>query len=412
MDKAKPKPFDISKRQVWEAYQQVKANKGAAGVDGESIKQFEQDLSNNLYRLWNRMTSGSYMPKPVRRVDIPKGDGKTRPLGIPTVADRIAQTVVKRALEPELDPVFHADSYGYRPGRSAHQALEVARKRCWRYNWVLDIDIKGFFDNIDHELLMRALRHHTECRWVLLYIERWLQAPVQLSDGTVGDANQRGTPQGGVISPLLANLFLHYVFDLWMQRNHADIPFERYADDVICHCRNERQANQLREALQARLQACKLELHPGKTKIVYCKDEGRPKDYPVYKFDFLGHEFRARQAVNRHTGQRFTTFTPAVSPKAAKAMRLTIRRWRLHCQTGRDLSQLLKQIRPILKGWISYYGHFNRHVLGSALRTLDEYLARWAQRKFKRLRGRVGRGWAWLNKLRSIYPDLVPTWSL
>lgn len=412
MDKVKPKPFEISKREVWEAYKQVKANRGAAGVDGQSIKQFEQDLTDNLYRLWNRMTSGSYMPKPVRRVDIPKSDGKTRPLGIPTVADRIAQTVVKRALEPVLDPVFHTDSYGYRPGRSAHQALEVARKRCWRYNWVLDMDIKGFFDNIDHELLMLALRHHTDCRWVLLYIERWLQAPVQQPNGTVGNINEKGTPQGGVISPLLANLFLHYVFDMWMKRKHGDIPFERYADDVICHCRNERQANQLKRELQARLRECKLELHPDKTRIVYCKDEGRPKDYPVYKFDFLGHEFRPRQANNRHTGERFTTFTPAVSPKAAKAMRQTIRRWRLHCQTGRDLPQLLKPIRPILNGWISYYGHFNRHALGSALRSLDAYLQRWAVKKFKRLRGRAGRGWTWLNKVRSKYPDLVPTWAL
>jgi group II intron reverse transcriptase/maturase len=333
-------------------------------------------------------------------------------VGIPTAADRIAQTVVKRALEPVLDPVFHTDSYGYRPGRSAHQALEVARKRCWRYNWVLDMDIKGFFDNIDHELLMLALRHHTDCRWVLLYIERWLQAPVQQPDGTVGDINEKGTPQGGVISPLLANLFLHYVFDMWMKRKHSDIPFERYADDVICHCRNERQANQFKRELQARLRECKLELHPDKTKIVYCKDEGRPKDYPVYKFDFLGHEFRPRQANNRHTGERFTTFTTAVSPTASKAMRQTIRRWRLHCQTGQDLPQLLGPIRPILNGWISYYGHFNRHGLRSALRPLDAYLQRWAVRKFKRLRGRAGRGWTWLNKVRSKYPDLVPTWAL
>lgn len=229
MDKAKP--FAISKRDVWEAYKRVKANRGAAGIDGQSIAAFEEDLSNNLYQLWNRMASGSYFPSPVKRVDIPKGDGGTRPLGIPTVGDRVAQMVVKSYLEPIVEPVFHEDSYGYRPGRSAHQALAVARQRCWRYGWVIDLDVKGFFDNIDWELLMRAVRKHTDCKWVLLYIERWLKAPVSLPDGTLVN-RQKGTPQGSVISPVLANLFLHYAFDRWMQQHYADIPFERYADDM------------------------------------------------------------------------------------------------------------------------------------------------------------------------------------
>jgi RNA-directed DNA polymerase len=205
----KAKPYCISKREVWTAYKRVKANRGAAGVDDQTIAEFEKDLSNNLYRLWNRMSSGSYMPPPVRRVDIPKGDGGTRPLGIPTVSDRIAQMVVKRYLEPLLEPVFHEDSYGYRPGRSAHDALAVARQRCWRHDWVLDLDIKGFFDNIDWELLMRAVRRHTDSPWVLLYIERWLKAPVSMPDGTL-ISREKGTPQGAVVSPILANLFLHY----------------------------------------------------------------------------------------------------------------------------------------------------------------------------------------------------------
>jgi RNA-directed DNA polymerase len=226
----KVKPFCIAKRDVWEAYQRVKANQGAAGVDGQSIAAFEEDLSNNLYRLWNRMSSGSYFPPPVRRVDIPKGDGRTRPLGIPTVSDRIAQMVVKRYLEPIVEPVFHEDSYGYRPGRSAHQALAVARQRCWRYDWVLDLDVKGFFDNIDWELLMRAVRRHTDCTWVLLYLERWLRAPVSMPDGTLV-SQEKGTPQGAVVSPVLANLFLHYAFDRWMKEHYPEIPFERYADD-------------------------------------------------------------------------------------------------------------------------------------------------------------------------------------
>ena len=245
----KAKPFGIAKREVWEAFKQVKANRGVAGVDGQSIEDFERDLSNNLYRIWNRMSSGTYLPPPVRRVDIPKGDsGKTRPLGIPAVADRIAQTVVKRYLEPILEPKFHQDSYGYRPGKSAHDALAVARQRCWQRDWVLDLDIESFFERIDWKLLMRAVRHHTDCKWVLLYIERWLKAPVSMPDGTLV-SRERGTPQGSVISPVLANLFLHYAFDRWMQREHPDIPFERYADDAICHCRSEAQAQKLRQAL-------------------------------------------------------------------------------------------------------------------------------------------------------------------
>lgn len=328
MDKAKP--FCIAKREVWEAYKQVKANRGAAGVDGQSIAEFDEDLSNNLYRIWNRMSSGSYLPPPIRRVDIPKGDGKTRPLGIPTVADRVAQMVVKRYLEPILEPVFHDDSYGYRPGRSAHHALSVTRQRCWRYDWVLDLDIKGFFDNIDWTLLMRAVRRHTDCKWVLLYVERWLNAPVCMPDGTLA-IREKGTPQGAVISPILANLFLHYAFDRWMQEHHPSILFERYADDVVCHCRSESEALALRHALEGRLAACKLELHPDKTKIVYCKDANRRGNYPQQRFDFLGYTFRPRTAMNR-SGELFVSFSPAVSEKAAKAMRMKIRRWKLHHQ--------------------------------------------------------------------------------
>ncbi len=230
LDKAKP--FSISKREVWEAFKRVKVNQGGAGVDGQTIAEFEGDLSNNLYKLWNRMSSGSYFPPPVRRVEIPKGDGGNRPLGIPTVSDRVAQMVVKRYLEPKLEEHFHEDSYGYRPLKSAIEAVGVARERCWRNDWVLDLDIKGFFDNIDHDLLMSAVQRHTDCKWVLLYLERWLKAPVQLADGRLVE-REKGTPQGGVISPLLANLFLHYAFDEWMRRKCPSIRFERYADDMI-----------------------------------------------------------------------------------------------------------------------------------------------------------------------------------
>ena len=268
------KPFDIPKREVWLAFKRVKANQGAAGVDGQSIQDFEDRLGDNLYKLWNRLSSGSYMPPPVRRVDIPKASGGTRPLGIPTVADRVGQEVVRRYLEPLLEPVFHADSYGYRPRRSAIDAIRTARRRCWQYDWVVDIDIKGFFDSIDHKLLLRAVRKHTTCPWVLLYIERWLTAPVMMEDGNLVQRD-RGTPQGGVISPLLANLFLHYVFDVWLKRACPGVPFERYADDIVCHCRTEGEALALRQVLDRRFRECGLVLHPEKTKLVYCKDTNR-----------------------------------------------------------------------------------------------------------------------------------------
>ena len=309
MDEAKP--FNIPKRVVWKAFKRVKANQGAAGVDGQSIAEFEADLSNNLYKLWNRMCSGSYFPPPVRRVEIPKADGGMRPLGIPTVADRIAQEVARRYLEPRLEPVFHADSYGYRPGRSAIDAVRTARQRCWRSDWVLDIDVKGYFDSIDWELLLKAVRRHTDCPWVLLYIERWLKAPVQMEDGSVVPRTA-GTPQGGVISPLLANLFLHYAFDMWMARTYPHIPFERYADDIICHCKSAEEARALWSALADRFAACKLVLHPQKTKIVYCKDANRRGDFPSQSFDFLGFSFRARKSA----WQRRTSTRTASCPRA------------------------------------------------------------------------------------------------
>ncbi len=408
MDKVKP--FCISKREVWEAYKRVKANRGSAGVDGQSITEFEEDLSNNLYRLWNRLSSGSYMPAPVLRVEIPKGDGKTRPLGIPTVSDRIAQMVAKRYLEPILEPVFHEDSYGYRPARSAHDALGVARQRCWKHDWVVDLDIKGFFDNLDWELLMRALRKHTDCKWVLLYIERWLQAPVRMPDGMLV-SREKGTPQGGVISPILSNLFLHYTFDHWMRRHYPEIQFERYADDVICHCDSEAQAIKLRRLLEQRFAACKLELHPQKTKIAYCRDANRRGAYPQKQFDFLGFTFRPRQSMNCK-GRLFTSFSPAVSDKAAKAMRSTIRRWKLHHRGDLSLDDLVRWTRSVIRGWVSYYGRFYPSALQLALSSLDDFLVRWVQRKYKRLKGHKSRAWDWLARLRSRQPNLFPHWNL
>jgi group II intron reverse transcriptase/maturase len=408
MDNAKP--FCIAKHDVWDAYKRVKTNHGAAGVDGQSIEQFEEDVENNLYRLWNRLCSGSYFPPPVRRVDIPKDEKSTRPLGIPTVGDRIAQTVATRYLEPILEPLFHSDSYGYRPGRSAHQALSVARQRCWRYDWVLDLDLKSFFETIDWGLLLRVLRRHTDCTWVLLYVERWLRAPVCMPDGTLAERKQ-GTPQGAVISPLLANLFLHAAFDRWMAVQHPDIPFERYADDIICHCKSEGQARALKDALAQRFAQWHLELHPHKTTIVYCKDANRRGRYPEQRFDFLGYTFRPRSSKNA-TGKVFVSFAPAVSEKAAKAIRQRMRRWQLHQRNDLALGEIARWTHPMLRGWLGYYGRFHVSALRRALRTLDDFLVRWAQRKYKRLRAHKGRAWQWLWRVRARQPDLFAHWAL
>ncbi|NTW16437.1 MAG: group II intron reverse transcriptase/maturase [Syntrophaceae bacterium] len=406
----KAKPFCISKWEVWEAYKLVKSNKGAAGVDGQSIAEFEEDVKDNLFKIWNRMSSGSYFPPPVRRVDIPKDNGRTRPLGIPTVADRIAQTVVKRYLEPILEECFYPDSYGYRPRKSAIEAIGVARQRCWRYDWVLDLDIKGFFDNIDHDLLMRAVRKHTDCKWVLLYIERWLKAPAQLADGSLINRD-KGTPQGGVVSPLLANLFLHYAFDLWMKRQYPQIPFERYADDGICHCRSKAEAERLRMAIEKRFAECGLELNLQKTKIVYCKDDERRGNYPDQKFDFLGFTFRPRRAKDRW-GRFFVTFTPAISNKAKKSICDTMRQWNLHRRTDKSLDEIAKMINPVLKGWINYYGCFRKSALRRTFQPVNNSLVHWASRKYKRLRWHKQRAFLWLECIVHRQPRLFAHWQL
>jgi group II intron reverse transcriptase/maturase len=350
------------------------------------------------------------MPPPVKRVEIPKADGGVRGLGAPTVADRIAQTVVKQALEPELEKHFHPDSYGYRPEKSAHQAIGQARQRCWRYDWVVDLDIKGFFDNIDWDLMMRAVRHHTQDNWVLLYIERWLRAEVQMPDGSLVQ-RERGTPQGGVVSPLLANLFLHYTFEAWMQRTYPQIPFERYADDALCHCRSREEAEDLKVALERRFAECRLELHPEKTKIVYCKDDDRRQEYPCTSFDFLGFTFRPRRSKNRW-GKYFINFSPAISNKAAKAIRQEVRGWRLQLRSDKDLDDLARMFNAVIRGWVNYYGAFYKSALYPTLQHIDRKLARWATRKFKRLRRHRRRAEQWLRRVARRQPGLFAHWRL
>jgi len=405
------KPYTIPKQLVWEAYRRVKANRGAAGVDGESLTAFEQDLKGNLYTIWNRMSSGSYVPPPVRLVEIPKETGGMRPLGIPTVADRIAQTVVTRVLEPCVEPSFHPDSYGYRPGRSALDAVGVTRRRCWAADWVIDLDITAFFESMPHALVERAVAHHTDLPWVRLYVARWLRAPGQRPDGT-REARTQGTPQGGVVSPLLANLFLHYAFDVWMQRQFPRVRFERYADDAIVHCGSERQAQAVLEAIRGRFARCGLGLHPTKTRIVYCKDDDRPGEHAHVTFDFLGYTFQPRRAKNRW-GKHFVSFLPAISTSAATAIRQTIREWRMaSTRNNQSLEDLARLVNPVVRGWMAYYGRYYRSACVQVLRHLNEALAAWARWKYKRLRRRERASLHWLGRIARRDPRLFALWAL
>jgi len=405
------KSFVISKWVVWQAYEKVKANQGAAGVDEESIAEFEANLQANLYKLWNRMSSGSYHPPPVRAVEIPKAGGRgVRTLGVPTVSDRIAQTVVKLYLEPEVEPSFHPDSYGYRPGRSALDAVARCRERCFKKPWVIDLDIRSFFDSLEHSLVLRAVSKHTDLRWVLLYIERWLTAPLQREDGTLV-SRDRGSPQGSAISPLLANLFLHYAFDTWLAKQLPFVSFERYADDAVVHCASKAQAQHVLRAITERMAQVGLELHPDKTRIVYCKAENRRGSHEHERFDFLGYTFRQRP-VRTRTGQLFVGFTPAMSNDAGKAIRQQMRGWRLHLRSDLSLGDLARMVNPMLRGWINYYGHFYKTGLYPTFRHLNEYLFRWAQQKYKRLRGHTWRTWRWLQSIARRDPNLFAHWRL
>jgi len=406
---AEDKPFCISKWAVFSAWAKVRDNKGAAGVDGVSIEDFEKKLKNNLYRIWNRMSSGTYFPPPVKRVMIPKADGGERPLGIPTVGDRVAQMVVKMELEPKVEHLFHPDSYGYRPKKSALDAVGTCRQRCWRYDWIVDLDIKGFFDNIDHTLMMHAVRKHTDCKWMLLYIERWLKAPAEAEDGTP-IARDRGTPQGGVISPLLANIFLHHVFDMWMSQELPDYPFERYADDVVIHCRSREEALAVKAAVEARLRRCKLEAHPDKTRIVYCRDSNRRQDHEHNQFDFLGYGFQSRQARNRQ-GEVFYSFLPAISSKATKAIVAEVRDWGIHQMSDKELDDLSRRFNPKIRGWIAYYGRYYPTALHRAMLPLNRRLVRWAQQKYKRFRAHQSRTWDWLERMARSRPHLFAHWA-
>jgi RNA-directed DNA polymerase len=405
----KRKPFEISRHQLMEAFKLVKANKGSPGIDDRTIKEFEADLKNNLYKLWNRMSSGSYFPKPVKGVEIPKKSGGVRLLGVPTVEDRIAQMVARLNLEPLLEPIFCDDSYGYRPNKSAIEAIRSTRERCWKYDWLIEFDIKGLFDNIDHKLLMKAVRKHTDSKWVMLYIERWLKAPMKMPDGTTRERIS-GTPQGSVISPILANLFMHYAFDRWMQFNNPKNPWARYADDGVVHCRTKGEAVHVLGRLAERLEECKLKLHSEKTAIIYCKDVNRKGKHKKTSFDFLGYTFRTR-LVRKKNGQYFASFSPAVSKKACKHFRERIRDIRKG-STHKSLEQLALEMNPVIRGWANYFGCFQPSKMKNELGNVNLALVCWAIRKYKGLKGHRAKSLDWLGRCATTRPNLFYHWQM
>lgn len=404
------KSFEISQKQVFEAYKRVKANNGAPGIDKVSFEEFEKDRNNNLYKLWNRMASGSYFPQPVRGVEIPKKDGKKRLLGIPTIADRIAQMTVLMEFEPKVENVFYKDSYGYRPNKSAIEAIGVTRERCWELPWVLEFDIVGLFDNIDHDLLMKAVRKHTDSKWTILYIERFLKADMVMPDGKVKE-RMAGTPQGGVISPVLANLFMHYTFDRWMTDKNPNNPWARYADDGIVHCYTKANAEVLLECLKQRMADCKLELHPEKTRIVCCSCSNDIGLHEQRSFDFLGYTFQRRWVRNKR-GEYFSTFTPAVSKAAAQKFRDKIKLFR-KISVSWTPEELAEKVNPVIRGWANYFRRFNPSV--ARLKGLDYVnlmLVYWARRKYKSLHRSRKKAFIWLSMLSKQNPNLFHHWQL
>lgn len=403
--------FPITEEQVWSSYLEVRKHGKTAGVDELTLKNYEADRSNQLYKVWNRMSSGSYFPPSVRRVEIPKSDGKKRMLGIPTVSDRVAQTVVKNYLEPILEPHFHEFSFGYRPHKNAHDAVQQAAEQCRKKGWVLDLDIEGFFDNLDHGLTMLALQEHTTEKWVLMYVERWLKAPIEHRDGSL-EHPTKGSPQGGVISPLLSNLYLHYTFDKWMSIHYSGIVFERYADDIVVHCESKQQAEYLLQAIRTRLEQCGLRLHPQKTKIVYCKNSNRRDTHEEVSFDFLGFRFKPKKARNRKTGEIFTDFGPAsISKKSINKILDTIRSKYLHRRGTSELADLSQELAAPIRGWINYFGRINMRSLQPVMIHINGRLIRWATNRYKSLHGSSWQGRQWLRKIYHDYPNMFEHWK-
>ena len=404
------KSLPITKRMIWESYNKVRSNKGAAGVDNETLDMYKERLKDNLYILWNRMSSGSYFPPSVLEVEIPKDDGRKRKLGIPTINDRIAQQVVKTYLEPRLEAYFSPHSYGYRPKKSAHQAIAKVQKNVRNYRWVIDMDITGFFDNMSHELLMKAVERHVEENWVKMYIKRWLEAPIEDTDGNKRYRNGVGTPQGGVISPLLANLFLHYALDKWLEINNPQLRFVRYADDAIIHCNNQLEAEKVLKAIKQRMLDCGLEVNEMKSKIAYCKNANRKGSYKTVKFDFLGFTFQPRPAAIK-TGQMFLGFDCAISIKSKKKITEVFRKSNFHRWTGSDITRIADEFNPRIRGWINYYGKFRKYSLMKIFRIFHRRLMIWAVNRYKRFKGSMRKAGRWIYELARSQPNLFVHWK-
>ena len=404
------KSIPISKEQVWLAYKKVKANQGSAGVDQISMEEFDAQRSKHLYKLWNRLASGSYFPPPVKEVEIPKKDGKVRKLGIPTIGDRVAQMVVKEYLEARFEKIFSPNSYGYRPEKSAHQALEKVRQNCRKTDWVIDLDIKGFFDNIDHERLMLAVQKHVPEKWCLLYIQRWLTMPVQTKSGELIQKQGKGTPQGGVISPLLANLFLHYAMDKWLEQNHPKVEYVRYADDAILHCRTKTEAEQTLAALDERMKACGLELHPEKTKQVYCRDYRRQDTYETVKFDFLGYSFQPRSTKSKQTGKLFLGFDCAISISSKKRIADKLEDLKIDRLNFKSIVGVALYLEPFIRGWINYYGKYRITELKPVFLLLRQRLVWWARKRYKRYKTNMVKAYRWLDRVQKQFPNLFYQW--
>lgn len=411
--KSQGKSYVIPKQLVWDAWLKVKDNGGAAGPDGVTVEQFEANAKDRLYVLWNRMSSGSYFPGPVRAVEIPKRGkkGGVRVLGISNVVDRVAQTVIVMVLEPGVDAVFHPDSYGYRPGRSAHDALRICRERCWKHAWVVDLDVKAFFDTVPWDLTLKAVAHHTDSNWVLLYVERCLKSPLSKADGTLAE-RKMGLPQGSPLSPVLANLFLHYALDSWLAREFPGVPFERYADDAILHCASEQQARDVRDAVARRLADVGLELNLDKTRIVYCKQDGREGSYAHTSFTFLSYTFRPRKAWSKNRGAAFTGFLPAASRERVAEFSRKMHDKQLHRRTSLTLNDLAADINLEVAGWLAYFTVFYPSAVIPLGERIDRHLMRWAKRKYKRLRNSDRKARVWLRGIRARDPGLFAHWKL
>ncbi|ABR46848.1 RNA-directed DNA polymerase (Reverse transcriptase) [Alkaliphilus metalliredigens QYMF] len=404
----KEKPFQITKRAVFEAFKKVEANKGAPGIDEVTLQEYENNLEDNLYKLWNSMSSGSYFPQAVRGVEIPKKNGGVRVLGVPSIDDRIAQNVMVSELNPKVEPIFYEDSYGYRENKSAIDAIEVTRKRCWEYDWLIEFDIVGLFDNINHDLLMKAVKQHTNEKWVILYIERTLKVPMVMSDG-IHVERTKGTPQGGVISAVLANLFMHYAFDHWMTRKHSNNPWVRYADDGLIHSHSLKEAEVLLLKLGERFKDCHLEIHPNKTKIIYCKDDNRKQNHIHTNFDFLGYTFRAR-TVKTKKGNYFTGFTPAVSKIAIKSFMDKIKKLRKNSYLS--LTELAEKMNPIIRGWANYFDKFTASKVHAILSCVNLSLARWMMKKSKRYKNKFMAALRRLSSIAEETPSLFVHWKM